>query len=83
MEASSETPMCLVIARDKERLANLEESNKLLDDIQKVVSLLLKQRIPSVLSSAQSGLFVSDTSMSEIMLRMLQTLASTESHKQI
>lgn len=36
MESSNENPSCLVIARDKERLANLEENNRLLDEIQKV-----------------------------------------------
>lgn len=39
MESANESPACLAIARDKERLAILAENNRLLDEIQKVGDL--------------------------------------------
>ncbi len=36
MESALVTPSVLLLASDRERLATLEENNKLLDDIQKV-----------------------------------------------
>ncbi|CAD7701708.1 unnamed protein product [Ostreobium quekettii] len=42
MESAYDNPSCLVIARDKERLANLEENNRLLEEIQKGLAAYLE-----------------------------------------
>jgi dynein heavy chain len=45
MKKTVAAPGCLGIARDKERLARLEEANKLLDAIQKGLASYLEVRI--------------------------------------
>lgn len=47
MKRTVAAPGCLGIARDKERLARLEEANKLLDAIQKGLASYLEVRLTS------------------------------------